>query len=87
MIDFIFLIFFLFFFLFVVIHRDLLRRRHFDFLVLGGGSGGIASARRAAQYGAKVAVIESDRLGGTCVNGIFLTAKFLLLLKKKICKT
>ncbi len=40
----------------------------FDYLVLGGGSGGIASARRAAAHGAKVAVIESGRLGGTCVN-------------------
>lgn len=41
---------------------------HFDYIVLGGGSGGIASARRAAQYGAKVLLIESGRLGGTCVN-------------------
>lgn len=41
---------------------------HFDYLVIGGGSGGLASARRAAHYGAKVAVIESGRLGGTCVN-------------------
>ena len=41
---------------------------HFDYLVVGGGSGGIASARRAAAHGAKVAVIERDRLGGTCVN-------------------
>lgn len=40
----------------------------FDYLVLGGGSGGIASARRAASYGAKVALIESGSLGGTCVN-------------------
>mmetsp|Transcript_46659 Transcript_46659/g.117544 ORF Transcript_46659/g.117544 Transcript_46659/m.117544 type:complete len:451 (-) Transcript_46659:115-1467(-) len=40
----------------------------FDFLVIGGGSGGIASARRAAQYGAKVALVEKARLGGTCVN-------------------
>ena len=40
----------------------------FDYLVVGGGSGGIASARRAAAHGAKVAVIERDRLGGTCVN-------------------
>ncbi len=40
----------------------------FDYLVLGGGSGGIASARRAAKYGARVALIEEDRLGGTCVN-------------------
>jgi glutathione reductase (NADPH) len=40
----------------------------FDFLVIGAGSGGIASARRAATYGAKVAVAEYQRLGGTCVN-------------------
>lgn len=41
---------------------------HFDYLVIGAGSGGMASARRAAQHGAKVAVIERERLGGTCVN-------------------
>ncbi|MEM7193551.1 MAG: glutathione-disulfide reductase [Pseudomonadota bacterium] len=40
----------------------------YDFIVIGGGSGGIASARRAAEYGANVAVIESGALGGTCVN-------------------
>ena len=40
----------------------------FDYLVIGGGSGGIASGRRAAAHGAKVAVIERARLGGTCVN-------------------
>ena len=40
----------------------------FDLICIGGGSGGIATARRAAEYGAKVAVIESGRLGGTCVN-------------------
>jgi glutathione reductase (NADPH) len=40
----------------------------FDYVVVGGGSGGIASARRAASYGAKVALIEAGRLGGTCVN-------------------
>ncbi|MBE9047435.1 glutathione-disulfide reductase [Pleurocapsales cyanobacterium LEGE 10410] len=40
----------------------------FDLLVIGAGSGGIATARRAAQYGAKVGIVESDRLGGTCVN-------------------
>lgn len=40
----------------------------YDLFVIGAGSGGIASARRAAQYGAKVAVAEFDRLGGTCVN-------------------
>ena len=40
----------------------------YDLIVIGGGSGGIATARRAAEYGARVAVVESGRLGGTCVN-------------------
>ncbi|MEM7792820.1 MAG: glutathione-disulfide reductase [Cyanobacteria bacterium P01_C01_bin.118] len=40
----------------------------FNLFAIGAGSGGIATARRAAQYGAKVAVAEFDRLGGTCVN-------------------
>tara|TARA_R110000868_G_scaffold158036_4_gene385853 strand:+ start:15558 stop:16964 length:1407 start_codon:yes stop_codon:yes gene_type:complete len=40
----------------------------YDYIVIGGGSGGIGSANRAAMYGAKVLVIEQDRLGGTCVN-------------------
>ncbi|WP_026024317.1 FAD-dependent oxidoreductase, partial [Enterovibrio norvegicus] len=42
--------------------------KHFDYLCIGGGSGGIASANRAAMYGAKVAIIEAQHLGGTCVN-------------------
>jgi len=37
---------------------------HFDYLVIGAGSGGMASARRAATYGAKVAVVEKQALGG-----------------------
>ncbi|RIY33448.1 glutathione-disulfide reductase [Psittacicella hinzii] len=41
---------------------------NYDLLVVGGGSGGIATANRAAIYGAKVAVIEAKELGGTCVN-------------------
>ncbi|KDM92402.1 glutathione-disulfide reductase [Photobacterium galatheae] len=41
---------------------------HFDYICIGGGSGGIASANRAAMYGAKVALIEAKALGGTCVN-------------------
>ena len=51
---------------------------HFDFIVIGGGSGkikielwslgGLACAKRAAGYGKKVAVIEKNRIGGTCVN-------------------
>jgi len=40
----------------------------FDYVVIGGGSGGLASARRAAEYGARVALIEAGALGGTCVN-------------------
>lgn len=42
--------------------------RQFDLLVLGGGSGGLATAQRAAEYGARVAIFEPARLGGTCVN-------------------
>ncbi len=43
-------------------------QNEFDLLVIGGGSGGLAHAQRAAEYGARAAVIESGRLGGTCVN-------------------
>jgi len=41
---------------------------HYDYLVIGAGSGGIASANRAAMYGKKCALIEARELGGTCVN-------------------
>lgn len=41
---------------------------HFDLIVIGGGSGGIATAVRAASFGAHCALIESGDLGGTCVN-------------------
>jgi glutathione reductase (NADPH) len=40
----------------------------FELICIGGGSGGLACAQRAAEYGAKAAVIEPHRLGGTCVN-------------------
>lgn len=40
----------------------------FDLLVIGGGSGGIAAAQRAAAYGARVGLAEARQLGGTCVN-------------------
>lgn len=39
-----------------------------DLIVIGGGSGGLAAAQRAAEYGARVALVEGARLGGTCVN-------------------
>lgn len=42
--------------------------RHFNYLAIGAGSGGIASANRAAQRGASSAVIEAKAVGGTCVN-------------------
>ncbi len=41
---------------------------HFDLIAIGGGSGGLSVAERAASYGAKTAVIEMNKLGGTCVN-------------------
>jgi glutathione reductase (NADPH) len=41
----------------------------FSYLVIGGGSGGIASARRAAEFaGVSVGLVEKTVLGGTCVN-------------------
>src|SRR5438270_6828331 len=40
----------------------------FDLVVIGGGSGGLAAAQRAAECGARAALVESGRLGGTCVN-------------------
>lgn len=41
---------------------------HFDLIAIGGGSGGLSVANRAASYGACCAIVEYDRLGGTCVN-------------------
>jgi glutathione reductase (NADPH) len=40
----------------------------YELIVIGGGSGGLAAAQRAAEFGARVAVVEGGRLGGTCVN-------------------
>ena len=42
--------------------------KHYDCVVLGAGSGGIAFAKRAASYGATVAIVEGNKYGGTCVN-------------------
>jgi len=41
---------------------------HYDLIAIGGGSGGLSAAERAARYGKKCAVIESNLMGGTCVN-------------------
>lgn len=42
--------------------------KHYDYIAIGGGSGGIASVNRAALYGKKCALIEMGDIGGTCVN-------------------
>lgn len=42
--------------------------QHFDLIAIGGGSGGLAVAEKAAQLGRSVAVVETGKLGGTCVN-------------------
>lgn len=52
--------------------------QRYDYIVLGGGSGGSGSARRAAGwYGKKTLIVESGRSGGTCVN---VGLVFILLL-------
>ena len=40
----------------------------YDFLIIGAGTSGMAAAKRAAEYGAKVGVIEKEKVGGTCLN-------------------
>src|SRR6185437_3109996 len=51
----------------------------FDFLVIGGGSGGIASAIQAAKLGQKVCLIEHNLIGGTCVNNGCVPKKIMWL--------
>jgi len=45
-----------------------MNKQHYDMIVIGGGSGGLAVAEEAARLGRNVAIIEALRLGGTCVN-------------------
>ncbi len=52
-------------------------KNDFDLVVIGGGSGGLATAQRAAEYGARTAIVESHRLGGTCVNVGCIPKKFM----------
>ena len=40
----------------------------YDFLIIGAGTGGMAAAKKAANYGMKVAIIEQEKVGGTCLN-------------------
>ncbi|MBY8988868.1 MAG: FAD-dependent oxidoreductase, partial [Candidatus Lokiarchaeota archaeon] len=49
----------------------------YDLAIIGSGPGGYHSAIRAAQFGAKVALIEKDKLGGTCLNWGCIPAKAL----------
>ena len=41
---------------------------HYDFLIIGAGTGGMAAAKKAASYGVKVGLIEKEKVGGTCLN-------------------
>ncbi|MGK7926072.1 MAG: glutathione-disulfide reductase [Spirulina sp.] len=50
----------------------------YDLFVIGGGSGGVATSRRAAQYGANVAIAENNLLGGTCVHRGCVPKKFMV---------
>ena len=50
----------------------------YDIVVLGGGSGGYACALRAVQLGLSVALIEKDKLGGTCLHRGCIPTKALL---------
>ncbi|CAD5229157.1 unnamed protein product [Bursaphelenchus okinawaensis] len=51
-----------------IVSRSMSIAKEFDYLVVGGGSGGIASARRAREFNVSVGLVEFTRLGGTCVN-------------------
>ena len=51
---------------------------NFDVVILGGGSGGYAAALRSAQLGKSVALIEKDKLGGTCLHRGCIPTKALL---------
>ena len=53
-------------------------KNSFDLIVIGAGSGGLAAAKRASSHGAKVALIEGDRVGGTCVIRGCVPKKLLL---------
>src|SRR3954453_18489049 len=50
----------------------------FDIVVLGGGSGGYAAALRAAELGKTVALVEKDKVGGTCLHRGCIPTKALL---------
>lgn len=59
--------------------------KNFDIVIIGAGPGGYVAAIRAAQLGAKVAVIEKDEVGGTCLNWGCIPTKYLINSVENIC--
>jgi dihydrolipoamide dehydrogenase len=58
--------------------KEQITEKQYDLVIIGAGPGGYHSAVRAAQYGAKVALIEKNKLGGTCLNRGCIPTKALL---------
>ena len=52
--------------------------KEYDIVILGGGTGGYVAAIRAAQLGLKTAIVEKDKLGGTCLHKGCIPTKALL---------
>ena len=52
--------------------------KEYDVVILGGGTGGYVAAIRAAQLGLKTAIVERDKLGGTCLHKGCIPSKALL---------
>src|SRR5699024_2134894 len=51
-----------------MVNKGAKEMKKYDYIAIGGGSGGIASINRAGMHGAKGALIEANKIGGTCVN-------------------
>src|SRR6202040_1697254 len=61
-----------------LLHLNQMPADDFDVLILGGGMGGYPAAIRASQLGLKVALVEADKLGGTCLHVGCIPTKALL---------